>query len=350
MYRRVLLVLVVLLFSGILIYLLERHVALRREIEGFTISDSNVVAIQTENKIVSKLRSIPPTYGSKMIGNMCIKAAYAGAYDGVDTTLDMMYYTLQLGYRYVVLHVFNAPIDSISLTPTAVVGYSSTYPLQTNTASKVITLVDLLPFIQQNAFLPTTCTNADDPFFIHILPAYQTADSSDRLGLETVKGKNSQLNTFIEQAVSILQGSNRLAGQVEVKSSLSELKGQLVISMDANPSQGNITQKMKDMIAFPIPTGQLQTAYNARIPPPNVWNVVLPIDENGTVMTSNSPYTEPTARPIYKVLQMNASPVCAWSARMVSSYLTMGAKATTNLGDYEQLFINEGGYSMVSFV
>jgi hypothetical protein len=247
-----------------------------------------------------------------------------------------------MGYRYLVIHVFYDVVsgsDSES-TKTAVVGFSDAYPPTENIAKKTMALSDVLQLIQQNAFSPTS-PNPDDPFFLHILPVYQTANGKDTPSTESTKGFNTQLNTQIEQTMALLQNSNRTSGPVDTaKTTLAELQGKFVVVMDTESTQGLMTDNLKQIIGLSIPLSKIKSTKNMKSAGKKGFNVVFPTDEKGSLLTSPPPYVQ-----LYQSYQINVSPICPWLSR----YLGTSTIGTTNLGDYEQLFSKQGGSAFIAF-
>ena len=346
-YRKIVIFIIFLLFTYILFRLLTQRILIRKEVEGFTVTDSRVISIQKGNAIIPNMNHISPKYYPKKIGGMYIKSAYAGGYDGANISSDMLLYTLSLGYRYMVIHVFydsvTDPDNNSPTTPpkTAVVGFSPTFSPMFNTAIKTMSLVDFVTLIQTNAFSQTS-PNYKDPFFLHILPAYQETiqpdASSDLLEKQqSTVGFNTQLNTQIEQVLMSLQDSNRLSGPVTKNSTLRELVGKFVIAMDTDSIQGNMTNNLKNCITLEVPRSDLMLVKKlkkSKAP----WNVVLPHDEDGKFMSSIPDYIN-----LYRTYNMNCSPVCVWESR----YIGVSALGTSNLGDYEKLFADEGGTAFI---
>jgi hypothetical protein len=338
-YRKITIVLIVILFSYIFWRLLDQRIQLRKGlIEGFTPADSNVVSIQNNNTIPSGISNMSKNYAKKTLNQMYIKAAYGGAYDGVNTSSDMLLYTLSLGYRYLVIHVFYDVVSGPDSIRTAVVGFADAYPPIENIAKKTMAFSDVLQLIQQNAFSPTS-PNPDDPFFLHILPVYQNANGKDTPSTESTKGFNTQLNTQIEQSMALLQNSNRTSGPVDTaKTTLAELQGKFVVIMDTESTQGLMTNTLKQIVGLSIPLSKIKSTKNMKSEGKKGFNVVFPTDEKGSLLTSPPPYVE-----LYQPYQINVSPVCPWLSR----YLGTSALGTTNLGDYEQLFSKEGGSAFI---
>ena len=338
-YRKITIVLIVILFSYIFWRLLDQRIHLRKGlIEGFTPADSNVVSIQNNNTIPSGISNLSKNYAKKTLNQMYIKAAYGGAYDGVNTSSDMLLYTLSLGYRYLVIHVFYDVVSGPDSIRTAVVGFSDAYPPIENIAKKTMAFSDVLQLIQQNAFSPTS-PNPDDPFFLHILPVYQNANGKDTPSTESTKGFNTQLNTQIEQSMALLQNSNRTSGPVDTaQTTLAELQGKFVVIMDTESTQGLMTNTLKQIVGLSIPLSKIKSTKNMKSEGKKGFNVVFPTDEKGSLLTSPPPYAQ-----LYQPYQINVSPVCPWLSR----YLGTSAIGTTNLGDYEQLFSKEGGSAFI---
>lgn len=348
-YRKIAIVLIIILFSYIFWRLLDQQIKLKKGliednglIEGFTPTDSNVVSIQNNNTIPSGISNMSRNYAKKVLNQMYIKAAYGGCYDGSNTSADMLLYTLSLGYRYLVIHVFydvvNGSADSES-TRTAVVGFSDAYPPNENIAKKTIAFSVVLQLIQQNAFSPTS-PNPDDPFFLHILPVYQNANGKDTPSTESTKGFNTQLNTQIEQTLALLQSSNRTSGPVDTaKTTLAELQGKFVVVMDTESTQGLMTNTLKQIVGLSIPLSKIKSTKTMKAEGEKKgFKVVFPTDEKGSLLTSPPPYVQ-----LYQPYQINVSPICPWLSR----YLGTSAVGTTNLGDYEQLFSKEGGSAFI---
>lgn len=356
-YRKIAIALIVLLFSYILFRLVSQRIIIRKNqesvaevaegaegtkgVEGFTPQNSQVLAIQKANTIAPNITNMNNNIINKSLEKVYIKSAYGGGYDGEDVSIDMLNYTLSLGYRYIVIHVFyddvndgNAP--KLSASKTAVVGFSSAYSPLANTAKKTISLYDFIEAIQQNAF-SSTSPNSGDPVFLHILPGYKQSESDMNQSLiQEAKGLNTQLNSQIEQALQVLKGTNRFSSNVKITSSLERVKGKFITVMDTMSVDGNMTDNLKELISLSVPIKNLQSVKEMKKPKDDRWNVVVPIDENGKLLTNNSDYVNK-----YRGYKINASPVCMWESRFIVSGLG-STSGKTNLGEYEQLFASEG--------
>jgi hypothetical protein len=335
-------VIAILLFAFIFYRLIRKNIkSTPISVQG-TYTDSNVIAIKNANSIAQHITNAPSNFFSKPIKSLYVKGAYGGGFNGSDVCTDMMLYTISLGYRYVVINVFlDVPYGSPpTATKTAIVGFSTLYSPMNNVAGRTVPLTDFVQFLQQNAFSPTA-PNPTDPFFLHILPAYQSSTSST--DDHSSFGFNTQLNSQIEQSLSLLQGSNRSSGQVLPETSLGQIMGKFVVVMDAFSLDGNMTPNLQNMIGMNITTSSLQKA-KPIIPSSSssssiTWKEILPFDENGSLLTSVPDYSN-----IYKSNNMNVSPVCVWVSRFIMS--SMVGKST--LGDYEQLFADSGGSAFIT--
>ena len=342
-YRKIAILIIVILFSIILWRLIQRRVEIRNEfVEQFT-STGCADGIQKANTLVPKISNMSASYFKKPVNQFYIKSAYGGGFNGTDVCSDMMLYTLSLGYRYVVINVFYDIVNTPTATPnspkTAVVGFSSTYPMMNNIAGQTMALTEFLQVIQQNAFSAKS-PNPADPFFLHIIPAYQISGPGDNSNPQEMMGFNTQLNTQIEQALTILNGSNRTSGPIQPTTTLDEIQGKFIVVMDKNSTQGNMTDSLKGMIGLNVPATDFMMA-KALTEKKKPWITVLPFDVAGNLLTSIPNYVD-----LYSTYKMNSSPVCVWESRFIGG----GLMGYSNLGDYEELFANEGGSAFVPIV
>jgi len=350
-YRKIAILIIVILFSYILYRLFKKRVEIMNEskVEGFTPNDSYVLAIQKANTLNVNIQNMPKKYYTKPLNKFYIMGAYGGGFDGANVSADMLLYTLSLGYRYMAINVFydvvnNSAAENPSTvqttSPTAMVGFSSLYNPMENIAGHTIALSDFLELIQQNAF-STNSPNPGDPFFLHILPGYKTAasgtgGSDDNTSKMASKGYNTQLNSQIEQALTLIRETNRSSGQITENTPISSILGQIVVVMDGDSTAGNITTNLQNMIGLNIPSSSLLMAASFQEGKPNEpgFNIVLPFGENGSILNSIPPYTT-----LYDKYKINVTAVCPWETRFVFTSSILGP---SNLGDYEKMFYNEG--------
>lgn len=341
LHKRLAIFLIVLIFLYILYKFLQSRNKLLQE--GFT--NSNVLAIQKANTLIPNIQNMSKNYYSKQLNQFYIMSAYGGGFDGYDVSEDMLLYTLSLGYRYVFIHVF---YDAQSTGgSTAMVGFSSIYSPMENIAQKTIPLIDFIELLEQNAFSTSLAPNPSDPFFLHILPAYQTGKSGDTTSKQRATGHNTQLNSQIEQAISVIQNTNRASGKIQPDTPLRQIQGQIVIVMDETSTAGNMTDNLKNMISLNIPSSSIQKSPASSLSPspslsspsPSSLSIVFPFDENGTILNSIPPYKD-----LYNGKKWNVSPVCPWESRFVFTVSILGP---TNFGDYENMFYTEGSSAFI---
>jgi hypothetical protein len=339
-FRKFVILIVFLMFSYILFRLLLQRVELYRNVEeGFTSDNNKVLSIKKNNNIVNNIENANENILTKRLKELYIKSAYGGGYDGTDITVDMIKYTLSLGYRYMVIHVFYDTVNNGTdgnKKKTAMVGFSSNFIPMTNSAQKTMSLENFIQIILENSF-SSTSPNPGDPFFLHILPAYKkTSSKTDKNEIQETIAFNSQMNTQISQSLSELKRINRLAKTVNIDTTIDKLQDKLVIVMDADSSKGQMTDELKDVISFSVSTETLQSAKNLKIPVKNTWVEILPIDEDSSLLTNHIDYINK-----YRAYKMNVSPVCVWESRYIVSLLG-STSGKTNLGEYEELFSKEG--------
>jgi hypothetical protein len=335
-HKRIAMIVIVLIFLYILYKLLQKRSEMIQE--GFT--NSNVLSIQKANTLIPNIQNMSKNYYSKPLNNFYIMSAYGGGFDGYDVSEDMMLYTLSLGYRYVFINVFYDVKQSGS---TAMVGFSSLYSPMENIAQKSTPLIDFIELLEQNAFSTGSAPNPGDPFFLHILPAYQTGKSGDTTSKQRATGHNTQLNSQIEQALAIIQNTNRASGKIESTTPLRQIQGQLVIVMDGMSTAGNMTDNLKNMISLNADSFDIKKSPASPSPAspasPAPLSIVLPFDENGKILNSIPPYKD-----LYNGKKWNISPVCPWESRFVFTVSILGP---TNFGDYENMFYTEGSSAFI---
>jgi hypothetical protein len=336
-------IVVVIIFLYILYKLLQKRSEMIRE--KFT--NSTVLSIQKANTLIPNIQNTSKNYYSKPLNQFYIMSAYGGGFDGYEITEDMILYTLSLGYRYIFIHVF---FDVKPTGSTAMVGFSSIYSPMENIAQKMIPLIDFIELLEQNAFSTSSAPNPGDPFFLHILPAYQTGQ--DTTSKQRATGHNTQLNSQIEQALAIIQNTNRASGKIQPITPLRQIQGQLVIVMDETSTAGNMTDNLKNMISLNVPSSSIQKspAYSASPPSPpspssspspslEKMSIVLPFNESGTILNSLPPYKD-----LYNAKKWNITPVCPWESRFIFTISTLGL---SNFGDYENMFYTEGSSAFI---
>jgi len=192
-YKKLVILIVILMASYILYRLYNRRLVILKEIadlnksnvqmEGFT--DSIVSALQTENKTELTITNLntnnmdskhgynnPPL--ALQLKQFCIKSSYKTAYNGSDVSIDMIKYVLERGCRFIDFDLFydfpSTTLSPNSTSKTAVLSYGvntdSVTPAESSPTYTKISFGNVCSFISQNAF--SSVPNRNDPLFIQL--------------------------------------------------------------------------------------------------------------------------------------------------------------------------------------
>ena len=168
------------------------------------ILDSNSIG-----QIVDNLSSKGYYNGSDEISKFNMKASYNSAFDGKDITKDMLLYVLYRGYRFLDFELY---YDVVSGEKSEIKKAVVSYKDSSVTANVNVPLKDLLDIINLHAF--SNVNNKDDPLFIQLRPVYNMPTSSDLDEDKNKKiGENTQFNTQIESALSVIYDSYKYSGK-----------------------------------------------------------------------------------------------------------------------------------------
>lgn len=302
------------------------------------ILDSNSIGQITDN-----LSSKGYYKGSDPISNFHIKASYNSAFDGKDITKDMLLYVLYRGYRFLHFEIYYDLVSGEkSEIKTAVVSYKDS----SVTANVNVPLKDMLDIINLHAF--SNVNNKDDPLFIQLTPIYNMSTSSD---LEVDKnkklGENTQFNTHIESALSVIYDSYKYSGSLTASTSISSLLKKTVIVMDkvSNPYSNIKSSKLINMINIQ-PSDMTLCNAESKLEDCNKntgTNIkliqVIPKDSGDQTLTQN-----PDALNIISKTSCNICPMMAWTSSYIGGFSSAGL---SQLGEYETMFLKTGGSAFV---
>jgi hypothetical protein len=184
--KKILLSIIIILFSFILFFLLQKRQFIIKTIQlqegaiGIIPVDYNYIKGEVESVAMD-----PTLYSSGISANinsttmktplnqLCIKASYNTAYSGKYISDIMVNYVLSRGCRFLDFEIYYLPDPSGNYT--TCVGYSvdptAINPTISNTEN--VLFADILQTTIQNAFIPSssstyTVTNTNDPLFIHL--------------------------------------------------------------------------------------------------------------------------------------------------------------------------------------
>ena len=345
----------------ILFYILFRLIKKRTDIlqsmketkytEGLStisnISNVSVKKIMTSNLVneITENLSDKKYYKNDSLLNMYhIKSSYNSAYSGKDISTDMVLYLLHRGYRFLDFEIYydypsekmanpnNTPIKK------AVVAFAD----GSTTSKNNLELKDILEIIHLNAF--SNASNNNDPLFIQIRPMYNIPTSKDTADEKNKKiGENTQLNTQIEQALSVFT-SYKYNDAVDGLTPIKKLFKKVIIIMD-NVSNPYTNLKTANLISMINMNPDNMTLCNAASSLENCNKnnntliQVTPNDSNNKLLSQN-----PHSLKIISATSCNFCPMMAWFSTYIGGYSSAGL---SQLGDYETLFLNTGGSAFV---
>jgi hypothetical protein len=173
-FRLILIIIVVIIFSIVLYNLLKERSILLKQInheeqskllEGLTVSES--IADIFSNALKITIENMNPKRKPMALKEYCIKASYNSAYDGSKISLDTLKYVLSRGCRFIDLQIHYSIKDSIPFVA------NITDPAGVDMESENhVSLYNIFTSIISNAFAPTYsnggCPNSNDPLFIHM--------------------------------------------------------------------------------------------------------------------------------------------------------------------------------------
>jgi len=256
----------------------------------------------------------------------------------------MVLYLLHRGYRFLDFEIYydypsekmanpnNTPIKK------AVVAFAD----GSTTSKNNLELKDILEIIHLNAF--SNASNNNDPLFIQIRPMYNIPTSKDTADEKNKKiGENTQLNTQIEQALSIFT-SYKYNDAVDGLTPIKKLFKKVIIIMD-NVSNPYTNLKTSNLISMINMNPDNMTLCNAASSLDNCNKnnntliQVTPNDSNNKLLSQN-----PHSLKIISATSCNFCPMMAWFSTYIGGYSSAGL---SQLGDYETLFLNTGGSAFV---
>jgi hypothetical protein len=339
--KKILILLVVIIFIYILLRLLRKRIEIIPKVEGFTDATVKKIADSASSKPVT-IRKMSSSYGSLPISNFFVKSSLNSAYNGSSVSIDMVNYVLSRGYRFLDFEVYLEPLTTTENgSPIATVAYSNMIS-GSRISSNNIKLGDVITAILQGAFTSTS-PNSSDPLFLQIRPMYKMPSKSDDSATSSFKqGNNTQLNTQIETALELLK--EVLAGAVYPSSTMASVSGKVVLIMDSNNINGKKSSNLLSMISIDskyintINTGivtaiPIKTTTPSPRPTSNpVFIQTLPFDNNGMILTDN-----PNINTVISQFSPNFSPMMVW---MYNSYSGL-------LETYENLFENNGNSAFI---
>lgn len=220
-YRKVLIVIIVLLFIYIIWNFLRKRVkrtVASNTTESFTesfTSDpaavSEVTSITNSNPV--KLNGLSKNFADQPLRQYVIKGAYNSAVSGNYVSTDMIKYVLSRGCRFLDFEVFLIPDDKGK--PVAQVAYSTDSTFNTIETNNSILLDDALTSVVTNAFTNPS-PNGSDPLFINL----------------RIKSTDSSIYNLVATSVDFHLKTSLYKGQVTNNTKMSDIMGKTVLLMD----------------------------------------------------------------------------------------------------------------------
>jgi hypothetical protein len=269
-----------------------------------------------------------------------IKASFNSGFNGIDITKDMLLYVLYRGYRFLHFEIYYDLVSGKkSETKTAVVSYKDS----SITANTNMPLKDMLDIINLHAF--SNVNNKDDPLFIQLTPVYNMPLSSDNEEDKNKKiGENTQFNTQIEAAMSVINDSYRYNGPLTFNTPMNSLLKKTIIIMDnvSNPFLNIKSAKLISMINIQ-PSDMTLCNAESKLEECNKNNQTLiqvkPTDSSNQALLQN-----PDALNIISKTSCNICPMMAWMSSYIGGFSSAGL---SQLGEYETMFLKTGGSAFV---
>jgi len=229
--KKLLLIVILVLFTYVLWRLLRKRVELQREIakEGFSIpffgsaSENELSNLKNTNTVL-----IQNSHNNELpLKEYCIKSSYNTALTGNYINLDMISYVLSRGCRFIDLEIFyigqtTIDIKNLSTTKyTAQVAYSTDNTFTTINTENSILLDQVLTTIVTNAF-SSPSPNLNDPLFINLRVKSNNYD--------VYKAIAASIDNTIKE--KLYTDKSNVAIPVKNSTKLSEIMGKIVICID----------------------------------------------------------------------------------------------------------------------
>lgn len=213
-YRKVLIVIIVLLFLYIIWNFSRKRLKRTVNVESF-VSDpaavSEVTSITNSNPVT--ISGLSTKFADQPLRQYVIKGAYNSAVSGNYVSTDMIKYVLTRGCRFLDFEVFLIPNDKGKPVPQ--IAYSTDSTFNTIETNNSILLDDALTSVITNAFA-TPSPNGSDPLFINL----------------RIKSRDPSIYNLVATSVDFHLKTSLYKGQVTNNTKMSSLMGKTVLLMD----------------------------------------------------------------------------------------------------------------------
>jgi len=235
--RKILIVLIIFIFIYIILRLVIKRIEIKNEIEGYENVNVNTVqngydcAVTIKNDLKIRLKNVQDNINSNVflsealyLRNYAIKASMNSAYNGKETSTDMINYVLSRGCRFLDFEVYiyrSKDVNENEVINT-VVSVTKNKDSDFLPLDNVLTVSEALYYTNMYAF-NTTCPNYGDPLFIQLRPKIINNSEFDN----NKKSISSNINQAISENLSELY-----KGKVTSQTPLPDLLGKIIIVMD----------------------------------------------------------------------------------------------------------------------
>ena len=194
--------LILIIFLYIVYRIIQKHVAKYSLFEGF--ETDAVKNLDKQNQTSPAITNITEKMSNIPLNQVCIKASYNSAFDGINISTDMLDYVMSRGCRFLDFELYLNDKGDVC------VNYSTdpTFSTFENTNANDVSFYSIMDFLK-NAKPP----NPNDPLFIHL----------------RIKSDNTTIYTKI---LTVLKSYSVYKKQINGNTNLSNLKGEIIIAMD----------------------------------------------------------------------------------------------------------------------
>ena len=238
LYKKIIILLIVLIFSYILFSLLQNRTKIyaeiesRRDKETFGTSEKSEI-VQAENKTITGIQNINSNYSNMPLHQYCMKASYNSAITGNYVSIDMLKYVLSRGCRFLDFEVFY-------IEDKPCVSYTTDTTFKTIETQNVIPLDNILTSVVSNAF-SSLCSNPKDPVFIHL----------------RIKSKDTNIYKEVAKVVEYTLKDKLYRKRIDEKTALNDILGKVVLVIDKtinyyyqDDSYCNVSKNCVDLTTF----------------------------------------------------------------------------------------------------
>ena len=209
--RKVLIVLIIIIFTYIILRLLHRrskliNVSTKEGLNVFSTPEAELASVKSSNPVL--IQGIKNEYTDRPLRDYVIKSSYNSAITGNYVNLDMIKYLLSRGCRFLDFEVFY--IDN-----SPQVAYTTDSQYEIIDTDNSILLDAVLASAVANAF-SSVSPNSGDPLFIHL----------------RIKSNDPNIYKAVAKSIDFALKARLYNKQINKNTKLSEIMGQVVLIVD----------------------------------------------------------------------------------------------------------------------